>query len=311
MTLPTARSDDPYFEAPKGSIGIHSLPPLDPVLYRPTSQARAFLKEQLGLQDDEALKQHIMVVQKKAYSIAPYPCIRTFTFTEIDIIANPAYKELLKIGRERKDAIFLEMGSCFGQEARKAVADGFPAAQVVLSDIKGEQLPELMEMGHELFKTSAATFPAHIVSGDALDPNMLEVNTPIYDVPDMPYPDLSALGSLNPLRGHVSAIYASKFFHLFDEAKQTHLARALGGLLSPEPGSVIFGAHISAKEKGPRAITMLNTTVSVFCHSPESWTELWDGNVYKKGTVRVDASIQWFETMDGSVESLKWAVTRL
>jgi len=168
-----------------------------------------------------------------------------------------------------------------------------------------------MEMGHELFKTSAATFPAHIVPGDALDPKILEVNPPIYDIPDTPYPDLNALVSLNPLRGRVSVIYASKFFHVFDEVKQTHVARALGGLLSPEPGSVIFGAHIGAEEKGLRAFTSLNTSVDMFCHSPESWTELWDGNVFKKGTIRVNARMRSFETSDGTVEGLDWAVTRL
>ncbi|EIW76285.1 hypothetical protein CONPUDRAFT_111132, partial [Coniophora puteana RWD-64-598 SS2] len=266
---------------------MRNVPPLDPALYHPTPAAHAFLKEQLGLEDNEVLKQHIMKIQQKAYAVAPYPCIRLFAFTEIDIITYPAYKELLRIGHERLGAIFLEMASCFGQEARKVVADGFPVAQVVLSDLQRE----LMELGHEFFQTSPLTFPAHMVPGDAFSPSMLEIRPPAYAPPNTPYPDLNTLSSLNPLSGHVSAIHASKFFHLFDEAKQKHLARALGGLLSPEPGSIIFGAHVSAKEKGVVKFDVLSSSFDMFCHSPESWAELWDGDVFRKGTVRVDANI--------------------
>lgn len=164
------------------------------------------------------------------------------------------------------------------------------------------------------------------VAGDAFDPAHLEIVSPFYSPPDTPVPDLRTLTSLNPLRGHVSAIHASAFFHLFDEEKQFQLARALAGLLSPESGSMILGAHGGRKEKGFRvetgtALHSTYTDAPMFCHSPESWTELWDGQVFDQGTVRVDVFLHETQRKDlegapGIVPGAKfhvlvWSVTRL
>ena len=42
----------------------------------------AFFKAQTKIDDEEELKNHISAVQAKAYSIYPYRCIATFTFTK-------------------------------------------------------------------------------------------------------------------------------------------------------------------------------------------------------------------------------------
>ena len=97
------------------------------------------------------------------------------------------------------------------------------------------------------------------------------------------------LTSLTSLQGHVSVIHIGAFFHLFDEEKQTQLARILAGLLSPEPGSMIFGGHEGRAEKGYRVEGGMRRGTYMFCHSPESWKELWDGKVFSKGTVEVEA----------------------
>ena len=64
----------------------------------------------------------------------------------------PAYNQLLKLGREREDAILLDIGCCcksdntasleraltvrsVGNDVRKAVADGFRVENVVATDI--------------------------------------------------------------------------------------------------------------------------------------------------------------------------------
>ncbi|KIJ67348.1 hypothetical protein HYDPIDRAFT_84252, partial [Hydnomerulius pinastri MD-312] len=97
--------------------------------------SNVFFKQTTGIMDDEALKAHILKVQNEAYKIAPYPCIWGFGFLRVGITANPAYKDIIKIGRERKDAILLDIGSCFGVDSRKAAADGFPASNIVASDL--------------------------------------------------------------------------------------------------------------------------------------------------------------------------------
>jgi hypothetical protein len=229
-----------------------------------------------------------------------------------------AYPKVLELGRTRAHPILLDIGCCFGNDLRKAVADGYPANACIGSDLRSE----FWDLGYRLFRDSPATFPASFVSGDAFEPTML--------APDAPFPetvadtaaaplDLSNLagkGSLNPLHGRVSAIHASSFFHLFSEEQQAHLARALAPLLSPEPGSMLLGSHGGLPEKG----TIPSPSGrDMFCHSPESWTRLWE-DVFGKGKVKVDAKVVEYRgvTWPGHQEnggvswfSLEWSVVRL
>ena len=132
--------------------------------------------------------------------------------------------------------------------------------------------------------------------------------------------DLCSLTSLNPLHGRVYAIRASAIFHLFGEEQQLELARALAGLLSPEPGSMIFGAHICvAEKKGFEPSVKDRDHHRMWCHSPESWTELWDGVVFEKGVVKVQTELIHVERkilqpdapQNATFTSLTWSVTRL
>ena len=43
--------------------------PLDPSLYAPDDEEKAFMKTTTGIQDDEELKAHIFAVQKKAFGV--------------------------------------------------------------------------------------------------------------------------------------------------------------------------------------------------------------------------------------------------
>ena len=133
--------------------------------------------------------------------------------------------------------------------------------------------------------------------GDALDTAFLEPVTPFDAPPTTPVPDLKTLTSLNPLRGHVSAIHTAAFFHLFDEAGQLAAARALAGLLSPEPGSMIFGHHVASATAGIRSEPNPRG-VYVYNHSPETWTALWDGVVFEKGKVEVWTMLIDYERPD-------------
>ncbi|EIW83297.1 hypothetical protein CONPUDRAFT_152322 [Coniophora puteana RWD-64-598 SS2] len=295
--------------------------PLDESFYRLTADEASFYKAQTGITDDDELKKHIMAVQAKAYQVFPYSCIRSFGFSVLKVSKLPAYDQVLKLGRERKGAILLDIGCCFGTDLRKAVADGFPKENVVGSDIHAD----FWKLGYELFRDTKDTFPAPFVAADAFDDEKLQPVEPYYSPVSVaiPPPDLSSdsLTSLNPLRGHVSALHASAFFHLFDEEQQLDLARRLAGLLSPEPGSIIFGAHGGRETKGQREFETRGGR-RMFCHNPESWKELWDGTVFKKGTVEVEAFL--FENKRSRIEAgydkvpkelkaltLVWSVKRL
>jgi len=171
---------------------------------------------------------------------------------------------------------------------------------------------ELLDYGHDFFKTTPATYPVHHLACDAFDPSMLAVVPPSYEIPSSPRPDLNSLKSLNPLHGRVSATYAGMFFHIFDEAQQLHLARALAGLLSPIPGSLIFGIHTGAAKKGTKQLRKFGAATQMFCHSPESWRAMW-AEVFasKEEVVRVEAQIKTYQTKAGQLEALEWSVTRL
>ena len=45
-----------------------------------TPEELDFVREQTGIQDDIALREHILNVQAEAFQIHPYPCIRRFAF---------------------------------------------------------------------------------------------------------------------------------------------------------------------------------------------------------------------------------------
>jgi hypothetical protein len=95
------------------------------------------------------------------------------------------------------------------------------------------------------------------------------------------------VNTLTELRGRVSVIYASSFFHLFNEEKQFELGERLASLLDPSPGSIIFGSQGGIPVKGqPNDIFP-----ELFCHSPESWIKMWEEGIFKKGQVKATAAL--------------------
>jgi hypothetical protein len=164
-------------------------------------------------------------------------------------------------------------------------------------------------LGHDLFKSTPESFPIPFIAGDIFDPSLVRSGPPFYQPPESELPALTSLTSLNPLKGHVSVIHASAFFHVFNEEKQLQIARILAGLLSPLPGSVIFGQHLGLPDKGIRAELFGKGGRSIFCHSPQSWEAMWDGEVFEKGTVKVDERLRHFE--EANVHMLFWSVTRV
>ncbi|KAF8139026.1 hypothetical protein EV363DRAFT_1154334 [Boletus edulis] len=272
-----------------------------------TPEQTTFFKAQTGIDDDEALKNHILQVQTRAYKVFPYPCIQLGTFLEHGMAALPVYDSVLKLGREHPDGIFLDIGACFGVDARKAAADGYPLGNIVTTDL----YQEFFDLGHELFRTTPASYPISFVAGDMFKPEMLQILPPLDGPPPTERPDLSTLTSLDPLAGHCVAIYAGNVFHLFSEENQLRLAKGLAGLLSPVPGSVIFGMHASNLKKGVLHVEHGGKAVDGFCHSPESWAAIWDGEVFDKGKVRVDATLEWMDREGFAFWQMRWSVLRL
>ncbi len=64
---------------------------------------------------------------------------------------------------------------------------------------------------------------------------------------------------------------------------------------------MIFGEHGSQPTAGIRPIKSSGGK-EVYCYPPEDWKELWDGEVFTKGTVHVDAELLEIRRKD--VESI-------
>ncbi|KAJ7806492.1 hypothetical protein B0H13DRAFT_2244096 [Mycena leptocephala] len=264
----------------------YTKPPLDEIPPSDTSHSYkgfqtveadvAFLKQQTGIQNLDALNLYTLI---HIFQIYNYPCIHNFTFAQTKISTVPAYQNVLTLGREREGGILLELGCCFGIDVRKAASDGFPSQNILASDIR----PDVWTMGHELFRSTPDTCAIAFLAGDALDPEFLEPAAPAASPPDVPTPLLASLTCLTQLNGHVAAIHIS--------SQQLQLARALAGLLSPAPGSVIFGHHVGRRTKGFREELICNGGHHMFCHSPESWMAMW-GEVFPEAAVKVDVHLQ-------------------
>ena len=135
-----------------------------------------------------------------------------------------------------------------------------------------------------MFRTTPAFFPVKFLAGDAFDDGHLSLTAPILSGPP---PPVASVNTLTELRGHISVIHASSLFHLFNEEKQFELGKRLATLLDPRPGSIIFGSHYGMPVKGQSRVLPKR-----FCHSPRSWTQMWEEQIFKKGQVKVDTVLR-------------------
>ncbi|KAH9945914.1 uncharacterized protein BXZ73DRAFT_95435 [Epithele typhae] len=222
---------------------------LDPSLLRLSTDEVIFYKAQTGIQADDALFDHIHSVAADAYQLFPYPCVRWYTFTQCVFMFSPPPRSCQGATNSN---LFLDIGAGFGNDLRKLVHDGYPVDRMIAFDIR----PEFWELGHRLFNSSPTSSLSH--------PSGLE-----------PVPIPRALTSLVPLAGHASVVYASYLFHLFNEADQARLARILARLLRRTPGATIFGRHKGLASAG--LDDAFTSERPMYCHSPESWQDLWRG----------------------------------
>jgi hypothetical protein len=183
---------------------------------------------------------------------------------------------------------------------------------------------DFWEYGHQLFKSTPETFPVAFIPGDVFDPAFISLRGPFLsmaDVKETVTPPLNTLSSLIPLQGKISAIHMSSFFHLFPADRQLQLAKTVSSLLSPKKGSVIFGQHVGMPVKGLRDEVMYNG-LNMFCHSPESWMQMWvdvfggedkDGNdrVKVETELTIAVRVSLVDNSDEDIWFLKWSVTRL
>jgi hypothetical protein len=169
-----------------------------------------------------------------------------------------------------------------------------------------------------LFISNPSTFPVIFIPGDVFDPFFISVQAPLQttssatSIPlqSILQPELGTPKSLDPLRGHLSAIHTSTFFHLFNQEQQILLAKKLASLLSPLPGSIIFGSHVGFAE--PHGEVDDVSGIPFFGHSPKSWKKMWEEEVFTDGIpIHVDVDMVDHGEADSQTGMMLWSVTRL
>lgn len=109
---------------------------LDERFYDLDDDEMQFLMQQTGIKDPDELKRYVIAIQREVYIIHPYPCIRLFHFVKLKARRYSVYNDVLQIAGTHPGALFLDIGCGVGNDTRRLVADGWPAHQVIASDLR-------------------------------------------------------------------------------------------------------------------------------------------------------------------------------
>ncbi|KDQ63327.1 hypothetical protein JAAARDRAFT_29345 [Jaapia argillacea MUCL 33604] len=266
---------------------------LDPLLFndhRKTLQVaprlpeteRGFFMSQLETTSDDDLIEHIACVQDEAYKTYPNECTSSWGFALLKMRTHTSYQYVLDLQKQRKDAIFLDLGCGLGTDVRKLVADGFPILKILATDTR----PELWLLGEKLFRIPSLI---RFVGWQLTDPKYWGKAEVQYTPPMVTHGDLSTVKKLSQLHNQATYIHAGYLFHELPPDHQKNLARRIATLLCGMSGCIIFGAQPGSQFPGDRADWFSGYRTNL--HSPESWERMWDG-VFAKGSVRFATSLK-------------------
>lgn len=133
-----------------------------------------------------------------------------------------------------------------GTDVRKLVQDGYPATQIIASDLR----PEFIDLGLDKLYRDRDTCHITFFAGDIFDLKLLPASQNITRDNTKLTKPLSQCSSFEDVVGRVSVIYTGALFHLFRKETQIALARRLAYILKKEKGAVIFGRHQGRQEEG-------------------------------------------------------------
>jgi len=215
-------------------------------------------------------KAHIVEFRERAYKSYPYPCLGRWRFLELDLSNHPLYhSDILPALGPAKDGaddwIFLDLGTCLGQDVRKLIFDGADPARVYGADLK----PEFIEIGYALFRDQDKFPRDHFIA----PANVF---------------DFSADNELSrKCDGRVGILHSCAVFHLFALPEQKVMARRCLRLLDPRRKRVLIcGAQVGNENPSefPRQSGGMR-----FRHNIDSWRDMWKEVVEEddwKGKIR-------------------------
>jgi SAM-dependent methyltransferase len=205
---------------------------------------------------------HVKSLRDEAYKVHHYPCLGLYRFLNLSLSTHPLYKShvlpLLKSPpKDTSDVelrpIFLDFGTCLGQDLRKLIYDGASPTLLYGSDV----LPAFITLGYDLFRDRETFPPTHFLApADAFD--------------------TSSDNALATLGGRCAIVHASAVFHLFNYPDQVLLAKRIVRLLQPRPGSLILGHQNANKNCGEYPSRPGHRSETLFRHNEASWQGLWE-----------------------------------
>lgn len=221
------------------------------------------LEKYSGIARGQAQIDHVLSLRNEAYKAYPYPCLGRFRFLALDLATHPLYKSVVL--PKMKDApsggqdspIFIDVGTCLGQDVRKLVFDGANPQNVYGSDI----VPAFIDAGYQLFKDEK-----RLPRDRFLCPADVFKNTPD--------------DSLHALNDKVDILHITAVFHLFGEDLQEPVAERCLRLLRKQPGSrsLILGKQVGNIDASD---VLRRDGNKRFRHNEQSWKSLWEKVVAK------------------------------
>ncbi|KAI1377026.1 hypothetical protein F4677DRAFT_417110 [Hypoxylon crocopeplum] len=205
--------------------------------------------------------QHVVKLRNEAYACFPYPCIGTFRFLEFDLAAHYAYQEhvLSPLKQPPSDGtiepLFLDLGTCFGQDLRKLVYDGALTNRLWASDIE----PKFIELGFKMFNDEDKLPRSHFLCPG----NLLSD---------------SSEDKLKGLDDRVTILHMTAVFHLFSLDGQKTVADRCLRLLRKDTGGpvLVLGAQVGSTVPGPFQRRNVSQEYShKYRHNEQTWEEMW------------------------------------
>ncbi|KAF7556973.1 hypothetical protein G7Z17_g1044 [Cylindrodendrum hubeiense] len=211
---------------------------------------RNLLETYSNIPPDE-VDDHLYRIRDKAWAVYKFPCIGRWHFVNVQALQGPGFQSLVaRLKGPTSEDVFLDVGCCVGQTARKLAAEGVDPAKLYSTDLS----QAFIDIGFELFRDQDRFPPGAFVAADMLDPDDAGAKT---------------------LDGKATIVSASNFFHLFSWEQQVRAASRIVGFMRPGASTtVIFGSQIGAVE-ACEVKALLGEGVR-FLHDVSSLQKLWD-----------------------------------
>ncbi|PYH91161.1 hypothetical protein BO71DRAFT_421767 [Aspergillus ellipticus CBS 707.79] len=249
---------------------------------------RMFLETYAGIPPEEVVPHVVAIV---TFAIHPWPCIGHLRFLHFTLANYPFYPRLLARlltapdNANDNDPKLLDVGSCFGQDLRKLIADGVSPSQIAGLDLDSA----FHDLGYKLFRD----------------------DTPLGDRPALVYDFyprdiLDGRADWTPLVARFDVVHAANFLHIWDWDTQVRVACRLGSFLRRKAGGCIVGCSLGVKSGG-REMNGYDGRGSCFRHDLESFERFWALVGERMGVLwRVEARVVPLE-LPKELQGVGWA----